>query len=72
MNTLTNLLLALRSLFFVVLLPGTATVLVPRWILAESGGGPPFGDSYACYRSAVRRWLPGRPYDGGSRRGEWS
>jgi protein-S-isoprenylcysteine O-methyltransferase Ste14 len=176
MKALGNLLLALRSLFFVVLLPGTATVFVPRWILAERGQGLPaawgarealalvpialgaaillrcvwdfarqgrgtlapidpprelvvgglyryvrnpmyvgvvtvllgeaalfrsrallvyaglfwaathlfivlyeeqtlaarFGDSYARYRSAVRRWLPGRPYDGGDRRSEGS
>ena len=24
-----------------------------------------FGDSYAHYRAAVRRWLPGQPYSSG-------
>jgi protein-S-isoprenylcysteine O-methyltransferase Ste14 len=36
-----TLLLAMRSLFFVVLLPGGATVLVPYWILR--GRGLPIG-----------------------------
>ncbi len=31
--------LFLRSLFFLVLLPGTATIFFPRWILAETGEG---------------------------------